>query len=802
MWILPSSDIHLFLAADLPHVQDLRVFGTDQYMIQPERSQWVEHTINADCVFTLNVQKQRPVGHVPGAVTQIVSAAAGVVRVTAGAAPGAALFRMDTQIGSPLVAKHLLRVSTHEDVVELMAGQTSRTLFAGRADRMLTVYAKVPPVAAASALPQVVDLTGHACLRYRGFDPSIAVVEPDGRIRGIAPGTTEVIVELVDGRSPGGLVHVDIHVRPSLEDHSQARWEELSALSPRTTRRLFFLAEGYRDGDRFFEMVRPMVHHLMHDGVNKPFCYLRDQFHCVGIFLPSQEQGITVAFRILPGPEDDLLPTWKTWTPVDEDPLPPWDGAILLERDTIHGLCWGSRPSQRLSPRFRSNAVIERLFYDAEDGRVPSADERCLAPYFGDPSTVAVDPRVSRRAYIAAIVKLSGFDLADDDRVVFVIDDSFPGGVHQRRVIRGLDVRLDEPMPTWIAASWGHEWGLRDVPSLGPLRLREIHERGRSPAELAARIAHELAHTYQLADEYESQRGRTYQDQVNFVPGIDGLDDNYNTHLDIAINATYDIEDTSTFRPLRPDPMANPPFVDRGDVLTDHIRWNFHRIQWLSRVVTMVRVTGSEFFDYRIELEPGQLARWVATDEIFVRPRLTVTLPTGPRLVAPMAGVIFDVDRSVGYLTARMAREWTAPPGTPPLVMYAPVRSSDDVPARLIDRHVVSYLQSHGPFPKRFACTEEPAVRDPADVPPAITGYKRPSVPSTTIGLYEGSADRSCDIYRPTGMCRLRRTLDVKELGGGETRREIVPFCFVCMYVLVDIIDPRQHERLERDYPR
>lgn len=123
MWILPSSDIHLFLAEDLPHVQDLRVFGTDQYMLQPERSQWVEHTINTDCAFTFHPPVLRPQVHVPGAVTQIVSAAAGVVRVTAGTAPGAALFRMDTQIGSPLVAKHLLRVSTHDDVLELMAGQ-------------------------------------------------------------------------------------------------------------------------------------------------------------------------------------------------------------------------------------------------------------------------------------------------------------------------------------------------------------------------------------------------------------------------------------------------------------------------------------------------------------------------------------------------------------------------------------------------------------------------------------------------------------------------------------------------------
>ena len=793
---MPSSDIHLFLNPELPHFEDLRIFGATQPLETPEVSGWQEHTLNLDCTLTSTARIKRPLDHPPGAVTQLPSATAGVLRVETGGSPGAAIFEVEVRIAPSLSpARQLLRVSTHADVLELINGQNSRTLFAGRADRTISMFARVPAVSGEPALPQVVDITGHSCLKYASANEAIATVTDDGRIWALSPGTTQVVVWLKD-LSSRGVVTVDIHVRPPLSEHSQARFEDLTPQTIRTSRRLFFLAEGFKDGNRFFDMARVAAYHLMHDGENKPFKYLRDHFHCVGIFIPSQDQGVTFAARIVPdAAAPPSIPTWKSWQPTATDPLPPWDGAIARERDSIHGLCWGRRPSQHFAPRLRSGTVTESFFFKGDDARTPEPDERCLDRYSYGPDA-AMDPRIARRSYIDSIVAMSGFSLAPDDRVVFLIDDSFYGGVYQTRVVPGLGNPPSEPASVSVAVSWGQESGLLDVFAPNPLCDREIHDRSRSVSELAARVAHEIAHTYQLADEYESLvRRRTYPLQGGGAIGSELWEVNYNIHTDISINATFDPANPQLYVPLRTDTSATPPISATGAVDAEKIRWDFHRIKQISNVVSIVRVAGSQFFDYRIVLGAGEARRWLATDEIFVRPRLSVTIPNSLPEVTPISGVIFDVDVPNNAVVARLSREWNAPASSPRLLMYTPVRSSDDTPARLIDRHVRDHLGQHGPFPRAVACTSTPPVANGVDVPPSIANYRRPAIASTTIGLYEGGATESCDIYRPTGMCRLRRSISVS------SARSIVPFCFVCAFVMVDIIDPLVHEMLEKDYP-
>jgi hypothetical protein len=71
-------------------------------------------------------------------------------------------------------------------------------------------------------------------------------------------------------------------------------------------------------------------------------------------------------------------------------------------------------------------------------------------------------------------------------------------------------------------------------------------------------------------------------------------------------------------------------------------------------------------------------------------------------------------------------------------------------------------------------------------------------VKADTLGLYEGGGDISCDIYRPSGRCKMRNPGDLDSNG----RITFDEFCFVCQYVLVELNDASKHEALDNDYPR
>ena len=147
----------------------------------------------------------------------------------------------------------------------------------------------------------------------------------------------------------------------------------------------------------------------------------------------------------------------------------------------------------------------------------------------------------------------------------------------------------------------------------------------------------------------------------------------------------------------------------------------------------------------------------------------------------------------------------------PTSLLYVPVKASTDVrdnPTNDVYAEILSPLirhrinQTHNPQ-TREPCEED--VRDQQD-PVNLPDLERPDNRRQVVGLYSGGREFSCDIFHPTGECIMRKeTLQILETVGGVVRsrdRQTYQFCHVCRYSLVDQIDPKQHEPIDRDYDK
>jgi len=67
---------------------------------------------------------------------------------------------------------------------------------------------------------------------------------------------------------------------------------------------------------------------------------------------------------------------------------------------------------------------------------------------------------------------------------------------------------------------------------------------------------------------------------------------------------------------------------------------------------------------------------------------------------------------------------------------------------------------------------------------------KHPTNFSLIVGLYETADQFLCGAFRPAGTCMMRNVEDKQ------------PFCPVCRYAIVDLVDPAMHSEIDREYER
>jgi len=813
LWVFPSGDIHLVAASKgktvggkPADIVELRI------VVQIPRLRHSGAWRDASTINNMSVEfeqkAQSPAG-VQHDVTGFVGAQGGAAKPatvklsnTVGTSfhfVKATLPPVPEQPGQPGQSGQedvgLVRISTHDKVTALLAGDRSLSMFAGEADRVLTVYARFSDGA-------FEDVTGHPWLTYHVANPTVATVDPEGRIKGVAAGTTTVHVATWDDQFQSPF-DVPITVRPALSPGSFDVKRECprpdEPRTPRTVvvvelsrkaarqRTLYVLAEGYQDCGRFFAQARQVKEVLFG---TRPYNRLSDRFHVVGVFQPSPDQGLTIGPRLVAvprGPTDER----KLWTgqpPGAQQPVPvPVER--LFTRDTLFGLMAGARlvstpQVPAIPPDQETIENPEQVFMAPRVSIVFLApDDRRLTRFGLDTPTdhptsfTPIRPTEAFASLIKRYLEAAGQTVGPEDRVAFLVDDEYYGGLG----IEVLGVPLDSlPM---VALTTGFSVSVHGVNGAGPV-LDRTPLPGTSSAEvIGSRMAHELAHTYQLADEYEDED----EQRVYMMSPLE---------IDLFENIQHDrrLRRAGADGPLTGDPAPEPPLKPSKPSPPDvtRIKWNIPRIAKVSPVTAIKMVDRN---NVRLTVEAGQPRRWRRGDRAFLRNSLV----TPWNAAANLRTVVFAVQISdLGENTVDVG---SLPPGFNPGILgkvpllYLPKQNSSGVELGLIDPAVLDFLATNGPFPK--PANKALWYSAPFDPPPTIPRFRGPDVRADAIGLYEGGGHCKLDVYRPTGRCMMRNPGDHDAAGKVVFDR----FCFICQYVLVELLDPSKHEALDGDYP-
>jgi hypothetical protein len=278
--------------------------------------------------------------------------------------------------------------------------------------------------------------------------------------------------------------------------------------------------------------------------------------------------------------------------------------------------------------------------------------------------------------------------------------------------------------------------------------------------------AHELAHSFNLLDEYES------------TPNDDPADDAGPTDDSVADNTTR-----LGFLRINPHP-------DRS-INVDKLKWlAMPRILVADRMLAdTVAVAGG----IQVTVDPRTIGKWVKAnaDGALVDLRSAELPPSGRQLPLPPTPDKFreklpfvgKINEAAGTFVLALAAPPVFKAGS---VVFVPSRDgADDV--SVIDKRVRDLLRSSKkPLNLDPDITRVNPNNDESVDVPGLTG---PCKPARLIGLFEGAETHAGGRYRATGACKMR------SLGGGEEGTE---FCFVCRWLIVNRVDPGFHNVLDK----
>ncbi len=319
-----------------------------------------------------------------------------------------------------------------------------------------------------------------------------------------------------------------------------------------------------------------------------------------------------------------------------------------------------------------------------------------------------------------------------------------------------------------------------------PLGITEIDH-------LVNKVAHEFAHSFNLGDEYEDFGG----DQQG---------------------------DNDPTRDLPFDNLAKLTFLHQGAPPQDR-KLNPDKIKWFA--VPRMRVSGkllvpsvplvSDIFE--VTVGTADIAKWVQAWQDNAKVTVHDFSTGADNRQLPLKATPSDVLANLTIATRPDEKQGTLFLQTPGPVAQLPVFKKGSavfvqrtdlsgLPVFVVDKKVRDFVadpapanqRSHGPLNRNRDTTKPFGKREEeTDLPIGIPGFVPPKFAYQMVGIFEGGNHFAGGFYRASGECKMRGqdkgTTNDADLRG--------MFCFLCKWLIVNLIDPAQHAPLDaHQYPR
>ena len=479
--------------------------------------------------------------------------------------------------------------------------------------------------------------------------------------------------------------------------------------------------------------------------------------------------------------EDIVVAKWLTLA----------DYYLLQARDSIVGLMNGARYGERDSNRVSPAAAPSKLmhWYQPEAPRLLGPDRRRMSrPWnqraFLDRYLASLRPTGSD-ADVAGVWRDNG---ADQDLVVCVANTAYRGGTRSA-IGLALSTRQDRRYTQVHRSGREADHSLPDIEILSLPALV-----GSSLDNLVSSLAHELAHAFDLGDEYEGS----------------GLSGTHNVLEETDTVGQGQIEEDNNL--VHHYTIRKPPGA-HGVINIDRVKWTlWHRVALCSVLMADAVALGGGRL--RVRVAPADRAKWDTDSmhnfEVYLRSRnINADLVNHPApagrwfLEGPLKILEIEADGSL-ILATTFAADFKKDD-----ILYLP-QIADGKPLTVFHPNVLFDLKTiEEPFAVKTDPTE-PST-EPAYPPEHALGPDfKPRHAAFVVGLYEGGGTYNTRVYRASGACKMRRTrrTSIKEkpirldaaqgliVGPEEFVTRFLPFCYVCRYSLVNTLDPTLLEGL------
>lgn len=848
--LLPHCDLHVALTGTPPLT--LRVFRrTDKPgVVEPYT---LTEVPRADCTYGFMAPYQ-DTGHRFDDVPTVD--ANGVVQPKA---PGVFLFQLG--VGDFYLVG---RLQVHRQLENWWFGNNTLTTALDPAfgHALPTIYARFSDDNNATDL--IGDISGHGYVTLTSENPRRVEITPHGRLRGLVetpqPQRPEDPPDFVPvsgrlGTFPERKLQVDVadyrKERFVLREHQLWQHSDVDEMQ-----NILILAEGFEgsaaDRAAFDEVAQKTKAQLFVQRRHEPYGILKERFNVFSAFQESYERGITCGNRVTDTldpalPSGTLIPFEKTvgpvrpGTPPERRPytmdqlvrrvgLPPridsrttnpvqlWSGqqlhdfkpervsakllkawrthrslGILQARNSFFGVMMGYRPADRIigpaepvpvpgddSVSADMAAFVKRVyeFWNTGSTGILTLDPRRHPPELFGPGRTSplnsvltyarglgyVNQHLHVHGNIGHVWAPEGEGLRRSRALIAVVAYDYQG-----RPVNTNSRTLTLNTLEWAPKIFFQYDTTSDIDPAVMHRTVPAPDLGKfKPGHIVNVVAHEFGHTFNLGDEYEEFP----DDGAGNEPG-DLLHDNLTRLGHARLHA------------------------ERRDINLGRVKWlTLPRMRYSARLLRASEPSGSPP-GIKVQVDPGQLAVWRAVQKGGPRASkvslrdFSITqygqqLPLSGALLEGLDVEPVQGDSGVLVLTGQTG---PAPVFGAGSVLYVPLRDSAGTPLTVVDGRVLTFLREH---PDPLNSTFDHSVpNDDPDTPKRIDGLDANELRRTLVGIFEGGNHYAGAHYRPAGACKMRNGSRVGDAGS---------FCFVCMWLVVNRIDPSHHATISRRF--